>query len=141
MLLFLFFNYWFILFNSCSCRFPVKLICCIDLNILLSSYNVFLNKNNIVNHQMCNHIIEMNVVIYSHIIFNWLIQNVFSINYNIVLFYFYFWKKILSVCFSVIIFSDDKTKPNLLLKTVGLFRNLNMGFVSVLLFLIRIYSR
>ena len=50
-------------------------------------------------------------IICSHIIFNWLIKNVFSINPNVVIFYFYFWKVITFMyTFLSPSFSNDKTK-------------------------------
>ena len=51
-----------------------------------------------------------NFMMYCHTTFNWLIKNVFSITHNILFFYFYFWKIISCVYFSIFLCSYNKIK-------------------------------
>ena len=68
------------------------------------------------------------VIICSPMTFNWLMKKAFfSISHNVVVFYFYFWKIISCVYFSVVfIFKLLNKKDYLLLENLLQLRNLNI---------------
>lgn len=101
-----------VVFSAC-CRFHIKWICliafgsasrifvaCLDL---LQSACTFLEICIIkqATNQFCSHLLDRskfsNVVIFSYVIFYWLIKKVATVNYYILVFYFCLWKKILCV--------------------------------------------
>ena len=74
-----------------------------------------------------------NVIIYSKIIFYWLI-NFLSFVHNILVFCFYFEKKY-HVGFVQCVLSSNEEKAYLLLENLDQLSNQNMGFAPVLLIL------
>ena len=69
-----------------------------------------------------------NVILCSHIMFNWVIKNVFSINHNIAIIYLYIWKKISSAFCLTVPSKMIKQKVYLLTKNLDQLINLNNGF-------------
>ena len=121
-----------------SFRFPVKLICCIAfrsassflfiyLNLLQLAYNIYWNRDDLVNKQLCNH--HLNQWQFSECYHMFLNQCYCSIketsfnDHNIVIFYFYNWKKILLVTFS-----DSTRSSNI--KTKSLFTSWKLGSIK-----------
>ena len=103
---------------ACCSRFLVKLICCISFGpassayCLLKSISIILQYHFTLRNRLldllqlfeCSTFRTFRIIICSNISFNWLIKNVFSINHNIVFFYFYFWQIISCVYFSALLF-------------------------------------
>ena len=82
------------------------------LNLLLLSYNNFSNKHNVLSYitipltsWSCS-----NVIISSYIIFCWLAKKIFSINYNILIIYFYSWRNYRLWFDQCSLFKNNKTK-------------------------------
>ena len=74
----------------------LKLFVC--LNQLQLICNFFQNKKNIINDQLCIHQVVLLIFFWFRLllnwVINWLIIKVFSINFDVVIFYFNSWKKI-----------------------------------------------
>ena len=117
------------------------------LNLLLSSYHVLWNRDNLVNNQLFNYLLDqLQFFYYYHmlsclfygcyyIFFDWFIKKVLLINHNIVVFYFYFQKKILCALFDVHYIQMIKQKVYLHPENLDQLSNLNIGFVFLLLLL------
>ena len=76
-----------------------------------------------------------NAIECSSMIFFWLIKQVYFINHNFVIFYFYFWSKLSFACFSLPII----IKSFLPLESLDQLCNLSMRFFFLLTLLIDIF--
>ena len=106
--------------TSSRSRFSVNFICSFTLgsasnasncyhSIVLIEIIVILQTTSclIISLTCCN---VLNIIINSHTTFKWLLKKVFSINHNIIIFYFYFWKIISCFYFSPPHFQTIKQK-------------------------------
>ena len=106
----------------------LKLFVCLNQQQLIC--NFFQNKQNLTNNQLCNHhlvlLIFSDFAVLLNWVINWLIIKVSSINFDVVIFYFNSWKKIISVTIlcSVVVFSTigkNKQSSNSLNTSIKLF--------------------
>ena len=95
--------------NHCfSCIFFPNQVSCKTNLLLLDQYQPLVDslrliaiilKRSLIS--FCNYLLDqllfLNVITCSHIIFNWLIKTVLSINQNMVIFYCYFWNELCCV--------------------------------------------
>ena len=140
---------------SVRSKFPVILIVVsllnqhqmlvVHLDLLLSSYNSFWNNDNLVSNQLSNHHIDQLQFFECYCkLINYLLlakqKKKKSINHNIIIFYFYSWKKILCVLFWPLFLKITEQKVYLIPGNLNQLSNLNISFAFLLTFLTDIYS-
>ena len=135
-------------------KFPVKLFCCITFGLgssdcyllksILSSYNSFWSKRNSVDKRLCNDLLDLSQFFECyHMFFEHFLlanQKFFHQLYNCNLLFLHSKEKISCNLFSIHNFQMIKWKVYLLPGNLDQLSNLNIGFVSELMFLIDIYS-
>ena len=86
------------------------------LDLLQLVYSVLWNRDNLVNNQLCNHLLDQLQFFkcYQMFLNHFLLlddQKVLFVNHNIAVFYFYFWEKIPCVsCLPCVIFKWQNKK-------------------------------
>ena len=103
------------------------------LNLLLYCYNSFWNNYSLANKQLCNHLPDQFQVFECYYMFlNYFLladRKRLFINNNIVIFYFYFRKKVSCLCYHVaLIFKKTKQKFDLIPENLDNLSNLNIGY-------------
>ena len=110
------------------------------VNLLLSSYKIFWNRCNPVNHQLYNNLLDQFLFFRCYhtslVHFFCLAKNILSIDYNIVIFNFYSWKKFHLQLIRCWLFSNDKTKSLFFPWNSNQLINNNIGLRLVSLLLI-----
>ena len=134
-----------VVFPSLS-KFAVKLICYIPLRStpracrFLLAVNHFISfvKVTIIFFKTTSCVIISltssnfsNIFMCFSIIIYWLIKKVSTINLDIMVFYFYFWKIILNVMFYHFYFQKTTQKDYLLLEKLNQLSDLNIGFAHI----------